>query len=291
MAFLAGAVLLWGTSFAVTKAAYSALPAMYVAWFRMLVATVAFLPLLRFVRRPTYVAGDWKLIALALSFIPCAYFAFEGFAITFTTSSQAGVITAMLPLVVAVIAWMGWKEKPNRRTTVGIVASVVGVVVLSLASASQVAAPNPMLGNTLELGAMLAAAGSTLTVKRLSVRYDPLLLTGLQMAAGSVFFAPLALTTGKVDLTAVPTQAWLAVAYLGVGCGLAAFGLFNAALRWLSASRVALGANVIPVVALATGWLALGETMSLVQGAACAVILGSVVYAQYSPKQTTSAAA
>lgn len=283
--YLAGAVVLWGTSFAVTKSAYAALPPMYVVWLRMLLALVAFLPLLRLVKRPAYQAGDWKYLGLAMLFIPCLYFALEGFAITFTTSSQAGVVAAVMPLIVAVAAWAVLRERPTRRTVTAVLVSVAGVAVLSLSGSSQAAAPNPVLGNLLELGAMVAAAGSTLTVKRLSARYDPLLVTGLQMAAGSVFFAPLALASGPVDWAAVTIPAWAAIAYLGIGCGLAAFGLYNSALRLLPASRAALAINVVPAVALSTGWLALGETMSVLQIGACVLIVGSVIYSETASGQ------
>jgi len=253
--YLGGAVLLWGTSFAVTKSAYAALPPMYVVWLRMLVALLAFLPLLRFVKRPVYQPGDWKFLGLAALFLPCLYFALEGFAILFTSSSQAGVIAAVMPLIVALSAWAVLRERPAARTIVAIGVSMAGVAALSLGGASQVTAPNPVLGNLLELGAMFAAAGATLTIKRLSTRYDPLLITGLQMAVGSIFFAPLALASGPVEWAAVPPSAWGAVAYLGVGCGLVAFALYNSGLRLVPATRAALTINLVPAVAMLTGWL------------------------------------
>ena len=277
--YLVGAVVLWGTSYAVTKSAYGAVPPMYVVWWRMIIAVVAFLPLLGRVKRPSYRRGDWKLLLLAYLCIPCLYFACEGYAISYTTSSQAGVVTAVMPLIVALAAWIVWRERPARPTVIAVVVSVVGVAVLSLSATSQASARNPMLGNLLELGAMLAAAGSTLAVKRLSSRYDPLLLTGGQMAVGTVFFAPLALASGPVVLAAVPWSTWLAIAYLGIGCGLGAFWLYNSALRLMEASRAALAINAVPAVALATGWLALGETMSWLQIVACVVIIGSVLFA------------
>ncbi|MCL2785482.1 MAG: DMT family transporter, partial [Propionibacteriaceae bacterium] len=238
--YLLGAMVLWGTSYAVTKNAYSSLPPMYVVWFRMIIASVAFLPLLITVKKPDYHAGDWKLLAAAMACLPCLYYVFEGSAVFFTTSSQAGVVTAVMPLIVAVSAWFLLHEKPSTRTLIAVVISAVGVVQLSLTGSSQATAPNPALGNLLELGAMIAAAGSTLAIKRLSSRYDPLLLTGMQMGAGAVFFAPVALTSGSVHLTAVPISAWLSIAYLGIGCGLAAFGFYNSALRLLPASKAAL---------------------------------------------------
>ena len=276
--FLIGAALLWGTSYAVTKNAYAVLPPMYVVWWRMIVAFLAFLVLLPRVTRPQYEPGDWKLLGLAALCIPCLYYAFEGYAISFTTASQAGVVAAVMPLVVALSAWVVLRERPTRRTAIAVAISVVGVIILSLSSTSQESAPNPALGNLLEMGAMLAAACATLAIKRLSSRYDPLFLTGMQMAAGCVFFAPLALASGPVELAAIPWHTYLSVAYLGVGCGLAGFGFYNSALKLLPASRAALGVNAIPVVALATGWLALGETMSWLQMTACAMIIASVFF-------------
>lgn len=283
LAYLAGAVLFWGTSFAVTKSAYAALPPMTVVWLRMTIATIAFLPLLRLVKKPDYQPGDWKWLGLAALFLPCAYFLLEGFALRFTTSSQAGVVSAVMPLIVAVSGWVVLRERPAQRTAIAVVISILGVAALSLGGTTQASAPNPMLGNLLEFGAMFAAAGATLTISRLSSRYDPLLITGLQMAAGCVFFAPLALASGPIDWVAVPAAAWAAVAYLGVACGLAAFGLYNSGLRLLPAARAALTINLVPAVALVSGWLALGETMSWLQVAACVLIVGAVVYAEARP--------
>ena len=178
LAYLAGAVFFWGTSFAVTKSAYAALPPMMVVWLRMVVALVAFLPLLRRVKRPDYRMGDWKFLALATLFLPCLYFLLEGFAIRFTTSSQAGVVSAVMPLIVAVSGWVILRERPASRTAIAVVVSIVGVAGLSLGGSVQSSAPNPVLGNLLEFSAMFAAAGATLTISRLSARYDPLLITG-----------------------------------------------------------------------------------------------------------------
>ena len=278
---------MWGSSYAVTKTAYSFVPPMHVVWWRMIVALIAFVPVILVARRVNraspmiqYQAGDWRWLGLLVLCIPCLYFTFEGFAISFTTSSQAGVVTAVMPLIVAVTAWVVLHERPMRLTLIAAVVSVIGVAVLSLAGHSQADASNPALGNLLELGAMLTATGSTLAIKRLSARYSPLLLTGLQMAAGTVFFAPMALLSGRVDVRDVPVGDWLAIAYLGVGCGLGAFALYNSALQLMPASRAALAMNAIPVVALMIGWLGMGESMTPVQAVACVVIIGVVLAAQ-----------
>ncbi|MDO8964408.1 MAG: EamA family transporter [Coriobacteriia bacterium] len=281
---LAGAVLFWGTSFAATKVALDSFPPMTVIFLRMAVAAVAIVPFWRRFPKPEYRRGDWKLLLFAGLCIPCLYYLLEGYAVVFTTSSQAGVISAIVPLLVGAGAWLFLKERLGARAAVAIAVSLVGVAMLSFGGSAQESAPNPLLGNTLELLAMVSAAGSMLTVKHLSDRYDPWLLTGMQAIVGTVFFAVPALLSETPAWAAIPWEAWASVAYLGVFVSLGAFGLYNTTLAGMPAGRAALSINLIPVVALAAGWLVRGEELNALQAVACAVVVGAVVYAETGPK-------
>jgi drug/metabolite transporter (DMT)-like permease len=280
LALLGGAVLFWGTSFAATKAALGSFAPMTVIWLRMMVATLVIAPFLPMLPRPRYRAGDWKLLAMSGLFIPCFYYLLEGYAVRYTTSSQAGVVSAVVPLIVAVGAWAFLKERLTTRSVIAIAASLAGVAMLSLGAVGQASASNPLLGNSLELLAMVAAAGSTLSIKRLTERYDAWFLTGMQAVVGAVFFLPFALADGIPRVVSAPLTAWACVAYLGVFASLGAFGLYNTALKRMPASRASLAINLVPAVALLTGWLALGDSLSPMQLVACAVIVGAVVYAE-----------
>ena len=280
--YLAGTVLFWGTSFVAIKTALGSFSPMMVMWLRMSVATLVYLPFRSRVPRPDYRGGDWRFLGLAVLFIPCLYYLLEGFAVQLTTSSQAGVISAIMPLMVAAGAWLFLRERLSWQSAVGIGVSIAGVAVLSLSGTVQENAPAPALGNLLELAAMMAAAGSTITVKHLSSRYDPWFLTGLQAAVGVVFFAPLAFLSGPTGWTTATPSAWAAVVYLGTFCSLGAFGLYNSALKLMPASRAALAINLIPAVALLAGWIVLGEAMTVVQLGACALIISAVVFAELS---------
>jgi drug/metabolite transporter (DMT)-like permease len=127
---------------------------------------------------------------------------------------------------------------------------------------------------------MVGAAGSTLTIKHLSERYDPWLLTGYQALVGAIFFAPGAFMSNPDAWMHAPLAAWAGVAYLGIFVSLGAFGLYNTALAVLPASAARLAINLIPAVAMLTGWLALGETMSPLQLAACVILIGAVAFGE-----------
>lgn len=288
---LGGAVLFWGTSFVATKNALDSFSPMTVIWMRMAFASLVFAPFWPKVAKPRYERGDWKWLLLLVVLQPCLYYLLEGYAVRFTTSSQAGVISALVPLLVAAGAWAFLKERLGGRAAFAIAASLVGVAMLSFGGSAQASAPNPVLGNLLELGAMVAAAGYMLIVKRLSSRYAAWFLTGLQGIVGAVFFLPGALVSGWGSLANATPTAWLSVAYLGVFVTLGAFGLYNTAVTQMPASRAALSINLVPPVALLAGWLLRGESLSPIQLVACAIIVGAVVFAEMGPEPQPAAEA
>lgn len=285
---LGGAVLFWGTSFAATKTALDGFSPMTVIWLRMAVASLAFAPFWRRIERPRYRRGDWKLLLFAAVCMPCVYYTCEGYAVRFTTSSQAGVVSAMVPLLVAAGAWMFLHEKTTKRAGIAIALSLVGVAMLSFGGTAQASAPNPVLGNMLELLAMVSAASSMLTIKHLADRYSPWLLTGAQAAVGVLFFLPGALASNPSTWVSASAAAWASIAYLGVAVSLGAFGLYNTAQTRMPASRAALSINLVPAVAMLTGWLVRGEVLTLVQLAACALIVGAVVLGESGPEHAAA---
>ncbi|MGE4195071.1 MAG: DMT family transporter [Pseudodesulfovibrio sp.] len=271
-AFLAITVLLWGTSFMATKTALAGFAPSTMVWLRMTIATLMILPMARRIPKPDYRPGDWKILAFLCLMQPCLYFLLESNAVNLTTSSQAGMLSCLVPLLVAAGAWIILREPLTRNILLGLAASMAGVVWLSLAGAPDADAPNPALGNLLEVGALTCAAVYMVVMKQLSTRYSTWWLTGLQCLAGAVFFLPGGILAAPADWSAIPLRAWLGVGYLGGFVTLGAFGLYNMALTMMPAGRAALSINMVPPVALVAGWLLLGESLTLAQMAACCVV-------------------
>jgi len=280
---LLGAVIFWGTSFVATKTALDSFAPMTVIWLRMATAALVFAPAWFFVPKPTYQRGDLKWLALIALLQPCIYYLAEGYAVRLTTSSAAGVISAIVPLLVAAGAWLFLGEHLSARSVVAIAISLVGVAMLSLGGTTQASAPNPVLGNFLEVLAMVCAAGSMIALKHVSTRYNPWFLTGLQASVGALFFLPGAIAGGTANWSAAAPSAWISVVYLGTFVSLAAFGLYNTAVTRMPANRAALSINLVPAVALLAGWLMRGESLTAVQLVACAIIVGAVVLAETGP--------
>ncbi len=276
---LGAAMLLWSSSFVAMKEALKGFEPLTMIALRMCVGAACFLLMLPWLRNGLrYVKGDWKwLVGMALC-EPCLYFICESYALRYTSASQAGMVVAVLPLLAAVCAWVLFKERLTVRAWAGFFVAIGGVVWLSSEAVSTENAPDPLLGNALEMLAMLCATAYTMCVRRLCLNYSPLFITAVQSWVGVIFFSPALFFVGLPET--IPLKPALAVFYLGACITLGAYGCYNFGISRLGAARAAAYTNLIPVLTLFMGMTLQGDTLTVPQYQACAVILAGVFLSQ-----------
>lgn len=272
-----GAVFLWGSSFSAMRYLLMFLPPYGVMFCRIFIAFLFILPLSAKFIPKNYRKGDWKILLPMVIFQPCLYFLFETNALTYTTSSQAGIISACLPLMVAAAAWMFLSEAMRPVTVFGLMLSISGVIMLTIFQGTETSATSPVLGNFLEFLAMASACGNMILVKKLSARYDTWSLTFMQVGAGLVFFFP-----GISHVLAADQAIWnlkiiFILIYLGICVSFLSFGLYNWGISKIDASRASVFINLIPVTAVILGWVFLGETLNPRQILAAGVVITGVM--------------
>ena len=278
---LLAAMVFWSTSFVALKAVFRVYDPMFVIWGRQALAAVVFLFVIKKLwRQCRPEPGDFKYLILMSLFEPCMYFVFEAMAIVNTTASQAGMLTSMLPLLVAVIAFFILKERTTPLTWIGFITAVSGAVILSIFSEATEDAPNPVLGNLLEFMAMVCATGYTISLKKLSSRYSPFFLTSVQCFVGTVFFLPLVFISGGGFPSHFAPLPALGIVYLGIIVTIGAYGLYSVGISSVKASTAAAFVNLIPVFTIIWGWIFLGETMNLPQYGGCALVFLGVYLSQ-----------
>ena len=280
MGCLVLAMALWGSSFIALKVAFAEVPPRWVIGARMLLGSVAFLLAWRWRGSIRYQRGDWKHLAALAICEPCLYFIFEALALQHTSAAQAGMITALLPLMVAVGAFFFLGERVSRTSLLGFVLAIGGAVSLGLVGAADEHAPNPLLGNFYELVAMACATGYTLYLKHLSTRYSAFVLTAMQAFVGAPFFIALAACTEPLPTAASPT-ALVAIVYLGLIVTVGAYGLYNYGLSRMPASQASAFVNLIPFFTLLFAVLLLGERLNPAQIVATIVLFSGVALSQF----------
>lgn len=281
------AMFIWGSSFIALKYAFISYDSSWVIFWRLLFATLFLLLFIPKMSLRSFRPQDLPALLLMALLEPCLYFVFESKAIENTTASQAGMISSMLPVLVALLAAWLLGERLKSRMMIGFLVAILGALWLSLSSSLSDYAPNPLLGNFLEFLAMLCAAFFTISVKRLSQRYNAFFLTGFQSLMGALFFgvltfaSPLSEPMGRDELH---FGAIGAIVYLGVVVSFGGYGLYNYALSKVEASQAAGFTNLIPLFSLILGYLLLGETLNSSQLFGCGLIFLGVVGAFYRQK-------
>lgn len=269
--YLISAMFFWASSFVAFKWLLGTEDGFVVVFWRLLVAGILTLPLvLRAWRKRPLSLKEFGLFALLSLFEPCLYFVFEAQALNYTTSGQAALIIGLLPIAIAITSFVLFKERLAKKTWFGLVLAVLGVSLVTLFAQSSETATNPLLGNTLQLGAVVVAVGYTLLLKRLITIWNAWAVVAFQSLFGALFFVPV-LFISERPIPAV--DSWVGIIYLGVFVSVLAYSLFGMALRSLSASVVGAFVNLIPVITLVMGWLVLSEALTLGQGAGVVLVL------------------
>lgn len=274
------AALVWSSSFIALKIALETIHPMSVIFSRMLIASCIFLFFYKQFIKLRFTKDDIKYILIMVFCEPCLYFMFEVKALELTSASQAGVITSTMPLITAIGAGILLKEVITKRVLAGSIIAMAGAIWLSFSASVQEYAPNPVLGNFLEILAMICGAGYALALKHLTSKFSALFLTAVQAFAGALFFAPFALYEWITLGLSIDTSSFLAILYLGVVVTIGGYGLFNYALSLLPASKVSSFINLIPAFTIILAFILLGERLNTMQFIASGVIFFGVFVSQ-----------
>lgn len=260
---LAGAALLFGSTFLVTQEAVEDVdPASFLVA-RFGIAAVVLLPVVRR-RRPT--PGLWRhgtLAGLALA----AGFVAQTVGLQYTTTSVSAFLTYLLVVIVPLLSALLLRRPPLPSTVAGIVLAVAGLFLLGgrgLALGR---------GEVLSLACAVAFAAHIIVLGEVAGRHDVLVLNLVQFGVVAGVLLPPALATGSFDL---PAGAWASAAYTGVVVGAVAFGLQVWGQRRVSASRAALLLMLEPVVAAAIGGLT-GERLGVAGGVGAGFIMAGIL--------------
>jgi drug/metabolite transporter (DMT)-like permease len=173
------------------------------------------------------------------------------------------------PILIAVLAGAVLGEGFPPGLFAGCALALGGCVLIGLGTAHSAAGAGP--GLALCVVAAVAYAVAVVVQKPVLARVSPLQVTWLGCVAATLVCLPfaLALAVGSGSPRAL---AW--TAYLGLVPTAIGFAAWSFALRRTTAGRMAALAYPIPVVAVALGWIVLGETpppLAAAGGALCLV--------------------
>jgi drug/metabolite transporter (DMT)-like permease len=260
-------MIVWGSTFVVTKAAVQEIPPLTLCVLRFLIAACVLVPVaaarggLALLPRPFPVAAIGLMSLTGVVMFQVGF----NYAMAYGSASQGALVFALVPAAVAVAAVVGLGEAPSKRRIAGILLSVCGVALVVAGGERDGASPDPLLGAVCMLVAVAAWAGYTVIAKRLAGA-DQVVVIACVSVAGTAMLLPLgALELVRVPWTPPSLEAWLGVLFLGVIASAAAYLIYGRALRELDASLVGAYLNLDPIVGVLTAVVFLGETLGASQ--------------------------
>jgi drug/metabolite transporter (DMT)-like permease len=179
-----------------------------------------------------------------------------------TSAAHAGLIVALGPVMVLILASAMRLEALTALKVVGAVVSLGGVVVLTAGKPSPASNATPY-GDAIMLLGTAVFAYYTILLKKVADRWDAVTLNAVTFVLGATMMLPFSAgPLFKVPWQALPADAWWCIAFI-VGCGsVLAYLIYAFALTELTASRVAAFNYLQPVIAAALGVWLLSEGIS-----------------------------
>ena len=265
-------VVLWGFTAILGK--LISLPAFELVWWRMLlvVAAIALWPpvwrsLVR-LDRATWLRFGGAGVIVALHWVT-----FYG-SIKLANASVAATCMALCPLMMAVVEpWIAGSRFDPRELLIGI-AALPGVALV-------VGGTPPEMRAGIAVGvvsAVLVVIFGSLN-KRYVLRADPLVMTWVELGAGTAFLTLVALALPAAAFVVPDGRDFALLATLAIACTLLPFTLSLHALRHTSAFTAQLAVSLEPVYAVLLAIVLLGEQRELTPWfyLGVAVIVGSVL--------------
>ena len=258
--------LLWGYQFVAIKVGVTEFPPLFFLSLRFLAIALLLIPL---VKRPT--RQQFGPIAAISVFFGGLNFGLFYVGLGLGSGSMSAVAYQLATPFTVLLAWPLLAERPSLTTSAGVVLAFVGVVVLA-AQPGLSANALPLL---LVVGAAFAFAMSNVLTKRYGP-FDPLMLMGWSslLTVPQVMLMSLLLEYGqRASLVTADERGWLALAYTIFIGGIVGFGLWFWLIARCSMGRVAPFGLLLPVFALISSRLFLGDRMTpkLIVGALLAI--------------------
>lgn len=275
--FLIGSVCAWGINFPIAKTVLGVMSPMVFSSTRYLMASALLFLLLLIRGQSIKINRSEALQLLGIGLLGIALF--QGgwaYGLSLTTASKSAILVSTAPVFGAIFARFKG-EKTSLVGWFGIILSLLGVAFIINNSLTEITfGGGSLTGDLLCIAAGCVWALYTTVSGSMVARRGPVLVTawGMLFGAGilTVVASPDLITQDWSIMTPLNWLAWMSTAILGAAL---AFIWYCAGIARLGITRGMSYSFFIPVIAILTSVLFIGESMSILQiGGAVIVLLG-----------------
>lgn len=216
----------------------------------------------------------------------------------YTSVASSVALVSTNPLWVAIASVVFFRERLSAPTIAGVALTICGSALIALSDSNSPAAANVLFGDILALVGAITVSVYFLIGRELRRTLTTLPYIWLVYSSAALILAVVAVAGeysrggGIASLVALPTQGWLLLLGLAIGPQLLGHTSFNWALRYLSATFVAVAILGEPIGSAILALVFLHEGFAPIQLLGFAVLLlGIIVAAQTERTKRSNAPA
>ncbi len=231
----------------------------------------------------------FKILPLTILY-PLLFFSFQTFGLQYTSSSEAGIFLAMVPILTLIMADIFLKEKTTLLQKISILLSVIGVIYITLMKGSNLGFSN-IKGIVFLIISTLAYSGYNVLARNLTKEFTSIELSYMMITISFISFNLLSiirnLLYGTISNYFLPLQNLrftIAIIYLGILSSLISSLLSNYALSKIKASEMSVFANLGTVISILAGVIFLKEKVFYYHIIGSILIIGGVLGTNFLDK-------
>ncbi|QWI74596.1 DMT family transporter [Bacillus mycoides] len=204
------------------------------------------------------------LLPLAI-FYPALFFAFQAFGLVYTSSSEAGIIQAAIPMI---LASYFLKEYTNTWQKTSVCISVIGVIYIFVMNGIG-AHETSFIGVILILLSALSSACYNVLARKMTKKFKLMDLTYTMTAIGFISFNFIAIidhmNKGTITVYFKPFTNGtflISILYLGLLSSLLTALLLNYSLSYIEAAKISVFSNLSTLITIIAGVVFLHEQIA-----------------------------
>ena len=202
-------------------------------------------------------------------------------ALTRMDASLLSMVLYTFPAMVTVAAIALGRETASRRRSGALLVSSGGLALVLLGAGS---GTFDWIGAALGLGAALTYTAYILVSDRVGSDLEALPLSALITTGAAMTFGIACTASGSFD-TGFAAEGWLWLAAIAIVSTVTPIALFFAGLRRVGPSTAAILSTLEPPTTVALAFIVFGESLTALQLAGAALVLGAAVSLQLRPRR------
>ena len=251
--------LFWAGNYVFGKYVVAEMSPLWITFSRWAVASLILLTIAHFHEKPKWrsVRKQWPALVVLglLGFVGYNLVLYS--ALDYTSSTNAALVSALGPGMIAIFSLYMLKEKITKIQVIGLGVSLFGVlVVLTGGNITRVFRATYNRGDVLMLAAVVMWTLYSIMGKKLK-EIPPITATAVAAFFATMMMAPFAIAQG-IDIGTISSLAITGILYMIVFPSVGSFVFWNMSVREIGATQAGIFLNLIPVFTALISWT-LGE--------------------------------